>query len=116
MLTLSCFVRVSIHRFYLAFFFKQNTAYEMRISDLSSDVCSSALRMPYVTVVEKGPVWVSKRGAQFGLQNGMGSAGREYIPGQIQRSDRMAATGLYDDGKKGIRRLTDPDQIGRAHV
>ena len=38
----------------------------------------------------------------------MGSAGREYVPGHIHRADRMAATGLYDDGKKGIRRLTDP--------
>jgi len=65
-------------------------------------------RMPYVTDGEKGPVWVSRGGAQFGLQNGMGSAGREYVPGQIHRSDRMAETGLYDDGKKGIRRLTDP--------
>ena len=39
----------------------------------------------------------------------MGSAGREYIPGKIHRSDRMAETGLYEDGKRGIRRLTDPD-------
>jgi len=66
-------------------------------------------RMPFVTDGEKGPIWVSRGGAQFGLQNGMGSAGREYVPGQIHRSDRMAETGLYDDGKKGIRRLTDPD-------
>ncbi len=66
-------------------------------------------RMPYVTDGDKGPVWVSGNGAYFGLQNGMGSAGREYIPGQIQRSDRMAAEGLYEDGKKGTRRLTDPD-------
>src|SRR3546814_2640642 len=29
---------------YLIFFFKQKTAYEMRISDWSSDVCSSDLR------------------------------------------------------------------------
>src|SRR3546814_1641501 len=28
------------------FFFKQKTAYEMRISDWSSDVCSSDLRWP----------------------------------------------------------------------
>ena len=41
--------------------------------------------------------------------NGMGSAGRLYVPGQIHRSDRMASTGLYDDGRRGIRRLTDPD-------
>ena len=40
--------------------------------------------------------------------NGMGSAGRKYMPGKIHRSDRMASTGLYEDGKKGIRRLTDP--------
>src|SRR3546814_6080704 len=30
--------------FYYFFFFKQKTAYEMRISDWSSDVCSSDLR------------------------------------------------------------------------
>jgi len=66
-------------------------------------------RMPYVTDGPKGPIWVSKNGSQFGLVNGMGSAGREYVPGQIHRSDRMAATGLYEDGKRGIRRLTDPE-------
>ena len=65
-------------------------------------------RMPYVTDGAKGPEWVTRAGAKFGLQNGMGSAGREYVPGQIHRSDRMASTGLYEDGKKGIRRLTDP--------
>ena len=65
-------------------------------------------RMPYVDQTDNGPQWVSRTGAQFGLQNGMGSAGRKYIPGQIHRSDRMAAQGLYSDGEKGIRRLTDP--------
>ena len=52
---------------------------------------------------------MSKKGAYFGLMNGMGSAGREYVPGIIHRSDRMASTGLYDDGKKGVRRLSDPE-------
>src|SRR3546814_4086184 len=33
----------------LFFFFKQKTAYEMRISDWSSDVCSSDLRGPSAT-------------------------------------------------------------------
>jgi len=65
-------------------------------------------RMPFVTEGEKGPKWISKAGGEFGLMNGMGSAGREYVPGQISRSDRMAETGLFEDGKKGIRRLTDP--------
>src|SRR3546814_10819563 len=31
--------------FFLVFIFKQKTAYEMRISDWSSDVCSSDLKM-----------------------------------------------------------------------
>ena len=39
----------------------------------------------------------------------MGSAGRKYEPGQIHRSDVMAAEGLYEDGANGIRRLTEPE-------
>jgi len=79
--------------------------------DLFTSNASAGLkdRMPYVTEGSKGMRWVAKNGAYFGLMNGMGSAGREYLPGQIHRSDRMASTGLYDDGKKGIRRLSDPE-------
>jgi predicted TIM-barrel fold metal-dependent hydrolase len=96
--------------------------YEVISADCHIDLCwlpadlftSNAVaymkdRMPYVTDGPKGPYWTTKSGANLGLQNGMGSAGREYIPGQIYRSDRMAATGLYDDGKKGILRITDPE-------
>src|SRR3546814_9488998 len=35
--------------FYFFFFFKQKTAYEMRISDWSSDVCSSDLSIAIMT-------------------------------------------------------------------
>src|ERR1700722_17417130 len=66
-------------------------------------------RMPYVVEGRKALQWVAKTGAKFGLVNGMGSAGRQYVPGEIHRSDRMASTGLYDDGRRGIRRLTDPE-------
>src|SRR3546814_9802533 len=38
----------------LFFFFKQKTAYEMRISDWSSDVCSSDLRLRARGAVEAG--------------------------------------------------------------
>src|SRR3546814_6873452 len=37
--------------FFIFFFFKQKTAYEMRISDWSSDVCSSDLRVDDVLAV-----------------------------------------------------------------
>jgi predicted TIM-barrel fold metal-dependent hydrolase len=80
-------------------------------SDLFTSNASAAMkdRMPYVTDGPKGPRWMTKQGANLGLLNGMGSAGREYVPGKIHRSDRMASTGLYEDGKRGIRRLTDPE-------
>src|SRR3546814_2374419 len=39
------FSRVTLRLLYV-FFFKQKTAYEMRISDWSSDVCSSDLTAP----------------------------------------------------------------------
>jgi predicted TIM-barrel fold metal-dependent hydrolase len=78
---------------------------------LFSDNASQALkqRMPYVEERADGLRWVSRNGADFGLVNAMGSGGRPYVPGVIHRSDRMASTGLYEDGKRGIRRLSDPD-------
>ena len=66
-------------------------------------------RMPYVDRTEQGEFWTTKNGARFGLRNGMGSAGRRYVPGEIHRSDRMAEQGLYRDGAKGIPRLIDPE-------
>src|SRR5262245_25590820 len=96
--------------------------YEMISADCHVDLCwlptdlftQNALpalreRMPFVMDGPRGPMWTTKRGANLGRVNGMGSAGREYIPGKIHRADRMAATGLYEDGRKGIRRLTDPE-------
>jgi uncharacterized protein len=78
--------------------------------DLFTSNAPAALkeRMPYVTEGERGREWVTKNGSSFGLDAGMGSAGRPYQPGKIHRSDRMASTGLYDDEQKQIRRLTDP--------
>jgi predicted TIM-barrel fold metal-dependent hydrolase len=79
--------------------------------DLFSTQAPAAMkdRMPYVTDGPQGPVWLTRKGASLGRVCGMGSAGREYVPGQIHRSDRMAATGLYEDGKRGRRRITDPE-------
>ncbi len=96
--------------------------YEVISADCHIDLCwlppdlfvSSAApsmrdRMPFVTEDARGRVWVTKGGAMLGRDCGMGSAGREYVPGQIHRADRMASTGLYEDGQRGIRRLVDPE-------
>jgi predicted TIM-barrel fold metal-dependent hydrolase len=65
-------------------------------------------RMPYVTDGPDGPRWVAKNGANFGLAGGVGASGTLHVPGKQMRVDVMAATGLYEDGKKGIRRPGDP--------
>ena len=79
--------------------------------DLFTSNAPAALkdRMPYVTDGPRGREWVTKNGASFGLDAGMGSAGRKYEPGKIHRSDRMASTGLYEQEQQKIRRLTDPN-------
>ena len=79
--------------------------------DLFTANASAALRdrMPYVTDGPDGPQWTSKNGASFGLVGGVGPSGQKYVPGVHYRADVMASTGLYEDGKKGIRRPTTPD-------
>ena len=65
-----------------------------------------ALRHGRARTVRTGP---AENGGSFGLMNGVGPAGAKYVPGSHYRVDVMASTGLYDDGKKGIRRPTDPE-------
>src|SRR3546814_10308315 len=48
---MGCVVVICVYFF---FFFKQKTAYEMRISDWSSDVCSSDLSIPLVVLTSNG--------------------------------------------------------------
>ena len=67
-------------------------------------------RMPYVEDGPDGPHWVTRAGVNMGLVGGVGSVGGKFVPGQNYRVDKMAETGLYEDGKRGIRRPGDPDQ------
>src|SRR3546814_2143039 len=57
-----CFIII----LFFVFFFKQKTAYEMRISDWSSDVCSSDLRVLATAVIAlrlfENPVVLGARG------------------------------------------------------
>jgi predicted TIM-barrel fold metal-dependent hydrolase len=78
--------------------------------DLFTSNATPALkdRMPYVVDGPDGPYWTCKSGGSFGLLNGVGPAGQKLVPGQNYRVDVMAATGLYEDGKKGQRHPTDP--------
>src|SRR3546814_3897903 len=59
----------SLYTFYsFFFFFKQKTAYEMRISDWSSDVCSSDLLLPFAAHARQtGSLYLSAYGAKAGF-------------------------------------------------
>src|SRR3546814_8213508 len=64
MFTYCVFIYSYYYFFFLFFFFKQKTAYEMRISDWSSDVCSSDLLVRHAQEIVAGrPVtyeWVPR--------------------------------------------------------
>src|SRR3546814_5789068 len=74
--------------FLFIFFFKQKTAYEMRISDWSSDVCSSDLA----------------RGA------GSRSLGRRPVPARVVRQRRAAGF----DGERRVHHRLDLAELVRA--
>src|SRR6266545_3214258 len=78
--------------------------------DLFTSNASAAMkdRMPYVADGPDGPRWTTRKGASLGLACSVGSAGAKFVPGQNRRVDIMAATGLYDDGRNGVRRPGDP--------
>ena len=71
-------------------------------------------RMPYVVQKGEDRKWVVKSGVDLGYANGPGTpgamaSGYKYVPGEVHRADRMASTGLYSDGSKGIYRPTTPE-------
>src|SRR3546814_1542777 len=102
----------------LFFFFKQKTAYEMRISDWSSDVCSSDLGGDEADVagaafqrVERrhlGQPEVAVDAIELGEQRLVAFGG----------GHRRITAGVEGEGGAGARRMVGDDrrQIGRAHV
>jgi uncharacterized protein len=79
-------------------------------ADLFTSNASAAMkdRMPFVIESPDGPRWTTKKGASLGLVAGLGSTGSKPVPGQNYRVDVMISLGLFEDGRKGIRRPADP--------
>src|SRR3546814_6141703 len=87
------------------FFFKQKTAYELRISDWSSDVCSSDL-FGEQNMDTEGLVGGVADDADFAAQ---------LVGRQISGADHAEAAGGGDGGgKPAIGDLAHAGQIGRA--
>src|SRR3546814_8150576 len=69
MIVLLCYLYITMILlcFFVFFFFKQKTAYEMRISDWSSDVCSSDLDLHHGRAHRPGGSGDEHGIARFGL-------------------------------------------------
>src|SRR3546814_797176 len=96
---------VSVFVVLFLFFFKQKTAYEMRISDWSSDVCSSDLIINLV-VITKGAGRVSEVSARFTL---------DALPGKQMAIDADLNAGLLTPEEAKARRqevATEADFYG----
>src|SRR3546814_2137759 len=75
MVTVYCCKLICSFLFCFIFFFKQKTAYEMRISDWSSDVCSSDLPLSIKPDLEGMPEKNGEMGLMLiGHQNGQAVA------------------------------------------
>src|SRR3546814_5282449 len=99
---------------FVFFFFKQKTAYEMRISDWSSDVCSSDLRIDFEGADANArygpPQRASPQGAQPCRQLGQVERFAEIVIGPaIQTLDP-----IFDEIARGQQENGDGHEIGRA--
>src|SRR3546814_7287479 len=97
----------------MCFFFKQKTAYEMRISDWSSDVCSSDLFIVRLNILQQ----------QFDhavLEIGQDVEVRKLAdakPGNACLHDGMSSVAPESSLRPMDHLLpVDPAKIGRAHV
>src|SRR3546814_2757772 len=103
---------------FLIFFFKQKTAYEMRISDWSSDVCSSDLitediitdlaRFRGLDVIARNSAAVYKGEAVDVRRIGRDLGVRYVLQGSIQRqSEQIRVTAQLIDASNGATLWSD---------
>src|SRR3546814_1938469 len=89
-------------QFFVFFFFKQKTAYEMRISDWSSDVCSSDLRG--IEMVECAVVPDHRRLVRMGFVDAARRAAIDHRLGYLLEMKGVAAD-CKQDARAAPRRV-----------
>src|SRR3546814_14653914 len=93
------------------FFVKQKTAYDMRISDWSSDVCSSDF-IGAGEVAEMGD-----RFAQARIKRGVGLFGRQVFgPDMRDRARQFAQFAKLLRGHRDLVRAAPPDDMDVLHL
>src|SRR3546814_15112554 len=93
----------------VCFFFKQKTAYEMRISDWSSDVCSSDLRIIARGPGDKTPVALHNRA-------GIADALLERRSARNQLAHQVLTSCSYISGLKPTSSLSAASSTGRLII
>src|SRR3546814_1583405 len=86
------------------FFFKQKTAYEMRISDWSSDVCSSDL----------APVPDDRVEGHAGMEPVLVDVRQEVAANASATTSKPSSSSASGIDSGGRKRNTLPQEIGRA--
>src|SRR3546814_8046769 len=102
--------------FVFFFFFKQKTAYEMRISDWSSDVCSSDLREGFAHAEQIG---LQVRRDDFAALIAEETEADDGVDIDAARDRRMTQLGQHvapTVDAIDLETLDGSEQIGRAHV
>src|SRR3546814_6064114 len=97
----SCSLNLSL------FFFKQKTAYEVRISDWSSDVCSSDLHRTLAGLAVRGDPFAMRRQLGLDLRRQLGLA--LAVDGTLQ-----VGAGQIDIGEIDAAQVGAAQEIGRA--
>src|SRR3546814_9850837 len=101
-------MKILVYQYFYVLFFKQKTAYEMRISDWSSDVCSSDLT---------GGEFRFRLPCPIGCNRSAGGGHLGSAQGVDPYHDRDLADGLSDRGSGCViprRVCAQEPQIGRA--
>src|SRR3546814_8619454 len=93
-------------------FFKQKTAYEMRISDWSSDVCSSDLRGAPIALARNAPIAQPPDGGALAPAFGFG-AGDDRRLGVIN-AQAIEKTGIHELSGAGIGFVADRSEERRV--
>src|SRR3546814_9755610 len=101
-------------RFYL-FLFKQNTAYEMRMSDWSSDVCSSDLVKAAIAIPDQGDNTFGNLTFEVAVADDRGKNIANATSAIYAATDRFVGlkpdAWIYQAGKSG---RTDERRVGQV--
>src|SRR3546814_5015064 len=100
----------------LVFFGKQETAYEMRISDWSSDVCSSDLAIGRTREDREAVVEAVREGTQESDLSRHMIRDQEIQLADERRFDRREIGDVENKVAKACDRGVARREIGRAHV